>query len=120
VGLRQGQKYVAKVFERWAEDQREFGHHRGNQMRAAAQNLYRECWEQGRLSTCVRVLTLLCKIDGLFDQKLEVHHHHRRGFNPDGSRDIRYMTSHEKRMELDRLLTKAFQNSPRLRYAPHQ
>ena len=42
VGRRQGQKYVAKVFARWAEDDREHRSHRKQQMRQSLGYLFRE------------------------------------------------------------------------------
>ncbi len=108
VGLRQGQKYVARVFKRWQEEDREMRQHRRNLVRLSAQHLYRECFEREKWGVCVRVLTLLCKIDGLFDPELRVAHRRTAG------RDVSMMTSHEKRRALNKLLQKAMQNSPSL------
>ncbi|MCP4447799.1 MAG: hypothetical protein GY811_21045 [Myxococcales bacterium] len=65
VGLRQGQRYVARVFERWQKDNEELRAHRRDLVRYSAQHLYGQCFEREQWRACAKVLALLCKIDGV-------------------------------------------------------
>ncbi len=99
VGLRQGQKYVAKVFDRWAEEEKEYRYLRKLKMRLSLGYLFREALKGKQYSAAISCLDRLCKLDGLFASKsFQVEH------SGETATEIDQMTTPERRKHIDELL----------------
>lgn len=99
VGLRQAQKYVARVFESWSQSNASAKKARCHQLREMAHSVFVASRAEGKLSTCVSTLTLLAKMDGFLDVKMQVS-----GEIQTGERSLKDMTSHQKRKRLAELI----------------
>ena len=72
VGHRQAQKYVEKALTAWAEEEAEMRGKRRLQVRFVAQNILRQCIEREKWMPAIRVIDLLCKMDGLYEPEPKV------------------------------------------------
>lgn len=106
VGLRQGQKYVRRVFSQWAELDVEQRTYRKAQVRRMTIALFQRCYETKQLGAAVQALVVLGNLDGLLDGPATGDT--RSGFDPKSLSPV------ERRERIKELISRAISGDPEL------
>lgn len=111
VGLRQGQKYVERAFQRWSELEIEERSDRKTLMRRKILAVFQKCYLEKEWGQAIKALDLLGKLDGLFERS-KPGEHVGETTTESRFRAIQAMGPHARRARIQELITRAIQAEP--------